>query len=166
MYTYDLTPGNGIPGAEGASAYEVAVANGFVGTEVQWLASLEGTPGAPGADGADGDQGLPGDPGAQGDPGVAGDSAYDVAVAEGFVGDESAWLASLVGAQGTQGYPGSQGVPGDAGTPGADGDDGVDGLSAYEVAVANGFVGDESAWLASLVGYGVDGDSAYEVAVA
>ena len=27
-----------------------------------------------------------------------------------------------------------------------------DGLSAYEVAVANGFVGDETAWLASLVG--------------
>src|SRR5678815_5882413 len=29
---------------------------------------------------------------------------------------------------------------------------GVNGASAYEVAVANGFVGDEAAWLASLVG--------------
>lgn len=29
---------------------------------------------------------------------------------------------------------------------------GADGLSAYEVAVANGFLGDEAAWLASLVG--------------
>lgn len=29
----------------GLSAYEVAVSDGFVGTEVQWLASLKGTPG-------------------------------------------------------------------------------------------------------------------------
>ena len=35
---------------------------------------------------------------------------------------------------------------------GQDGADGVDGLSAYEVAVAAGFVGDTNAWLASLVG--------------
>lgn len=35
---------------------------------------------------------------------------------------------------------------------------GADGLSAYEVAAANGFVGDETAWLASLVGAdGADG---------
>lgn len=31
-------------GPAGPSAYEVAVANGFVGTEAQWLASLEGPP--------------------------------------------------------------------------------------------------------------------------
>ena len=44
------------------------------------------------------------------------------------------------------------------GINGTDGVDGVDGLSAYEIAVANGFVGDEVAWLASLVGAdGVDG---------
>jgi hypothetical protein len=30
--------------------------------------------------------------------------------------------------------------------------DGADGLSAYQVAVANGFVGNEAAWLAALVG--------------
>ena len=34
---------------------------------------------------------------------------------------------------------------------GQDGADGVDGLSAYEVAVAAGFVGDTNAWLASSV---------------
>lgn len=29
-------------GAQGLSAYQIAVANGFVGTETQWLASLQG----------------------------------------------------------------------------------------------------------------------------
>lgn len=46
--------GEGIPGPKGdpgLSAYQVAVADGFVGTEVQWLASLVGP------------QGLKGDPG-------------------------------------------------------------------------------------------------------
>lgn len=38
------------------------------------------------------------------------------------------------------------------GPAGQDGADGVDGLSAYEIAVAEGFVGDEAAWLASLEG--------------
>lgn len=35
-------------GADGLSAYEVAVNNGFVGTEAEWLASLEGEDGASG----------------------------------------------------------------------------------------------------------------------
>lgn len=39
------------PGSEGPSAYEVAVANGFVGTEAQWLASLVGPAGPPGTPG-------------------------------------------------------------------------------------------------------------------
>jgi hypothetical protein len=34
------------------------------------------------------------------DPGVPGESAYQIAVANGFVGDEASWLASLVGAEG------------------------------------------------------------------
>lgn len=36
------------PGPAGASAYDAAVANGFEGTEQEWLASLVGTPGDPG----------------------------------------------------------------------------------------------------------------------
>ncbi len=39
------------------------------------------------------------------------------------------------------------------------------GLSAYEIAVNNGFVGDEAAWLASLNGKNVDVDALYEAAV-
>jgi len=38
-------PGAGPEGDEGLSAYEVAVANGFVGNEATWLASLVGPPG-------------------------------------------------------------------------------------------------------------------------
>jgi hypothetical protein len=34
------------PGGDGASAYQVAVANGFVGTEAEWLASLVGPHGS------------------------------------------------------------------------------------------------------------------------
>lgn len=50
----------------------------------------------------------------------SGDSAYQVAVDNGFVGNEAAWLLSLIG------------------------------KDAYEIAVDNGFVGDVNAWLASL----------------
>lgn len=39
---------SGPPGVDGDSAYQIAVANGFVGTEVQWLASLVGPQGNPG----------------------------------------------------------------------------------------------------------------------
>lgn len=35
----------GQPGADGKSAYELAVANGFSGTEAEWLASLKGPAG-------------------------------------------------------------------------------------------------------------------------
>ncbi len=57
--------GGGSPGADGASAYEIAQQNGFAGTQEQWLASLKGEKGDPGA------QGDPGGPGPKGDPGAA-----------------------------------------------------------------------------------------------
>lgn len=41
----------GDKGADGKSAYEVAVANGYTGTQAQWLASLKGADGANGKDG-------------------------------------------------------------------------------------------------------------------
>lgn len=44
----------GDAGTNGKSAYEVAVANGYSGTQAQWLASLKGADGAPGKDGKDG----------------------------------------------------------------------------------------------------------------
>lgn len=53
-------------GADGKSAYEVAVDNGFVGTEAEWLASLEGPTGPTGPTGPKGDTGDTGPAGADG----------------------------------------------------------------------------------------------------
>jgi hypothetical protein len=137
---------DGGDGLDGKSAYELAVSDGFVGTEVEWIASLVGPAGESAYQVAV-DTGFQGDEaawlaslvGAAGEdsvvPGPPGDSAYDVAVAEGFIGDEAAWLASLVGTAGE-----------DSVVPGPQGE------SAYDVAVAEGFVGDEAAWLLTLVG--------------
>lgn len=65
----------------------------------------------------------------------------------------------LVGPAGPRGADGERGadgapstVPGPTGPPGERGEKGDPGDSAYEVAVANGFVGTEEQWLSSLVG--------------
>lgn len=63
----------GTDGADGDSAYQVAVNNGFIGTEQQWLDSLVGPAGADGADGAPGADGADGAPGADGATGPKGD---------------------------------------------------------------------------------------------
>lgn len=47
----------GDKGADGKLAYEVAVANGYTGTQAQWLASLKGADGVPGKDGSNGKDG-------------------------------------------------------------------------------------------------------------
>lgn len=124
----------GVKGDDGDSAYQVAVNNGFVGTEAEWLESLQGEPGSPGADGDDGSAGAPGAPGDDGD------SAYQVAVNNGFVGTQSQWLDSLVGPPGSDGAPGTPGTNGSDGAdgtdgaqgpPGNDGSDGADGASVH-----------------------------------
>ena len=40
----------GMTGKDGKSAYQIAVENGFRGTELEWLASLKGEKGDPGND--------------------------------------------------------------------------------------------------------------------
>lgn len=65
---------------------------------------------------SEGPQGPQGEPGPQGDPGLQGapgESAYDIWVAEGGVGDEAAFLASL---KGEKGDAGEQGPPGEDGS--------------------------------------------------
>ena len=95
-------PGTAGPqGPEGKSAYEVAVENGFEGTEEEWLESLHGGPRGP--------QGY---------------SAYEVAVNEGYEGTESEWLASLKGEKGDTGETGATGPKGDTGSQGPKGDKG------------------------------------------
>lgn len=132
----------GLSGSNGASAYQVAVNNGFTGTEQDWLASLIGPTGNTGADGATG---------ADGYPGADGLSAYQVALNNGFTGSEQDWLTSLVGPPGYDGAPGADGMNGMDGINGVDGAPGADGLSAYQVAVNNGFVGTEQDWIDGLV---------------
>lgn len=53
--------------------------------------------------------------------GIPGRSAYEEAVAKGFVGTEAEWLASLKGERGADGVPGEPGAPGPRGEPGAPG---------------------------------------------
>ena len=125
---------NGLQGPQGESAYQVAVAAGYVGSESEWLASLKGEKGDQGPKGDPGEQGI------QGPKGDPGESAYQVAVNNGFVGTEDEWLASLKGEKGDQGPKGDPG------------EQGADGKSAYQLAVDSGFVGSESDWLTSLKG--------------
>lgn len=72
--------GEGTPGVDGLSAYEIAVNEGFVGTVEQWLASLQGEQGiqgVPGLDGEDGAVGPAGSQGPQGPQGPAGTNGAD-----------------------------------------------------------------------------------------
>ena len=163
-------PVPGPQGPQGKSAYEVAVDEGYVGTESEWLESLVGPTGSQGPAGPQGIQGIQGpkgdtgdtgpagkdgSPGATGPQGEPGASAYEIAVEEGYSGTESEWLASLVGPQGPTGPTGpqgEQGIQGIQGPQGSTGPTGASGASAYEIAVEEGFVGTEDEWLASLVG--------------
>ena len=75
---------------------------------------------------------------------VSGASAYEIAVANGFSGSESAWLESLKGERGTKGEQGEQGNQGERG------EQGEPGASAYDMAVSNGYEGTEEEWLSTL----------------
>lgn len=70
----------GTTGASGLSAYDIAVKNGYVGTEAQWLKSLKGSD--------------------------SGKSAYEIAVENGYEGTETEWLESLKGSNGIDGTDG------------------------------------------------------------
>ena len=99
-------------GKDGKSAYQIAIENGFVGTEIEWLESLKGSDGRDRVDGKDGADGQPGKDGIDGEPGVDGTdgkSAYIIAVEHGFTGTETEWLASLKGADGKDGADGQPG---------------------------------------------------------
>ena len=64
----------------GYSAYEIAVQNGYGGTEEEWLASLKG------------------------------ENSYQLAVLEGYTGTLEEWIASLKGEKGDPGYTPQRGV--------------------------------------------------------
>lgn len=76
-----------------------------------------GPQGQPGPKGERGADGLPGAKGDTGERGKDGKSAYEIAVAHGFVGDEAQWLESLNGRNGERGQDGLAGPKGDKGEP-------------------------------------------------
>ena len=115
---------DGKDGADGKSAYEIAVDNGYTGTEQAWLAFLKGDKGDTGEPGAAGEKGEPGEKGdtgaagkdgrdgtdgTAGRDGANGSSAYEIAVQHGYSGSEVAWLESLHGADGAKGDTGADG---------------------------------------------------------
>lgn len=97
-------------GANGLSAYEIAVKNGYKGTETEWLVSLKGEPGEQGPQGPKGDTGAKGDPGANGKDGYTPRRGVDY----------------------FDGQPGKDGAKGDKGDPGADGKDGSNGVNGKD----------------------------------
>ena len=141
-------------GEDGLSAYMIAMMNGFSGTEEQWLASLKGDKGDPftysdftaeqlaALKGEKGDKGDTGDTGATGPQGPKGDTG--ATGPQGPKGD--------TGETGPQGPKGDTGATGPQGPKGDMGPVGEDGLSAYMIAMENGFSGTEEQWLASLKG--------------
>ena len=131
---------NGEKGSDGKSAYQIAVEQGYQGSESDWLSSLKGDKGNTGA------KGNPGQDGADGK------SAYAIAVEHGYEDSEEKWLLSLkgekgdtgergekgdTGDRGLQGVPGEKGEKGDAGVAGKDG---TDGFSPIANVVKNGSV--------------------------
>ena len=118
-------------GADGKSAYEIAVENGFVGTETEWLASLKGAPGKDGAPGRDGADGAPGRDGTDGRDGVSATHEWNgtTLTITSASGTTSANLKGDPGRDGIDGAPGKDGAPGEPGAQGAPGKDGKDGVT-------------------------------------
>lgn len=83
-------------------AYDIAVDNGFVGTESEWLASLEGTDGASGKYAVS--ETAPSSP-------TAGDGWFDSATGKFFLYYDSYWI-EFGTATGPQGVAGADGVDG------------------------------------------------------
>ena len=84
----------------------------------------QGDPGQAGEQGTKGDKGdtgAKGSDGVKGDPGDSGLSAFDIAKMNGFVGNESEWMNSLVGPKGDTGLKGDKGDKGDTGPQGIQG---------------------------------------------
>lgn len=121
------------------SAYGIAVKYGYVGTEEEWIASLEGPAGPQGEPGPEGPQGVPGTvsfeelteeqlemlrgpEGPQGPEGPAGPAGAD--------GEQGP--AGPAGADGAQGPKGDKGEKGDKGDKGDTGPKGADGAQGAE----------------------------------
>ena len=114
-------------GQDGKSAYEIAVENGFEGTEQEWLESLKGEPGEPGEPGA---AGSAGQDGAAGQDGIGIRNAEINEAGELVITLSNGQVLNLgvvVGEDGQDGEDGKDGQDGEDGKDGQDGEDGKDG---------------------------------------
>lgn len=128
----------GAKGDIGLSSYQIALSNGFIGSETDFILSLKGAKGDKGDKGEIGLTGLKGDKGDKGETGATGEtgqtggiglSAYQVALNTGFVGSQEDFIISLKGERGEIGATGE---------------------SIYQLALKNGFIGTETDYLNSL----------------
>lgn len=149
----------GDTGDDGLSAYQIAVINGYKGSQSDWLASLVG---ATGLKGDKGDAGkdfkivktfpsiaeMNGNGFSDGDFTMIASDVNDPDDGKLYVwnGTSFTYIADLSGSQGIKGETGNTGDKGDKG------DKGDQGLSAYQVAMNAGFSGSVDQWLTSLVG--------------
>lgn len=119
-------------GADGDSAYQIAVKNGFTGTEQEWLESLKGKDGKDGTNGINGQNGRDG---ATGKDGIS-PKASVTQTASGAtitITDSTGTTTAEIqngkdgsqGAKGDKGDPGEQGAKGEKGEQGDPGKDGV-----------------------------------------
>lgn len=111
-------------GQNGKSAYEIAVENGFEGTEQEWLESLKGEPGEPGTSGSDGQNGAAGQDGVGVKDAEINDKGELVIT---LTNGQVLNLGVVVGADGEQGPEGPQGKPGEDGEEGEQGPEGPQG---------------------------------------
>ena len=118
----------------GKSAYEIAVENGFVGTEIEWLVSLKGTDGSDGKDGTNGQNGndfkfSDFTPSQLNDLKVKGDpfTFQDLTPAQVILMKGNDGVNGANGANGTNGKDGKDGVNGTNGT------NGINGKNAFEL---------------------------------
>lgn len=101
-----VTPGgSGEMGPAGLSAYEIAVQDGFEGTETEWLASLVGPQGEQGIQGEQGEQGEPGTPGTNGTNGSDGQDGapgvvQSIVAGDGLEVDDSDPAAPIISLEG------------------------------------------------------------------
>lgn len=150
---------NGRDGKDGLSAFQLAVSGGFVGTIEEWFLSMKGKDGAKGEDGGDGWSPVFKTENIDGGSylkvvdwvGGTGDKPVLIGyVSDAGIVDTVATANNLKGATGAQGEQGEKGEKGDKGDLGSEGVQGEQGLSAYDIAVLNGFEGTEEEWAITL----------------
>lgn len=135
----EMKTGGYVKGLDGKSAYQIAVENGFQGTEEEWLASLKGEPGQ--ADAEQVEQIIADYLEKNPIEGVTPDQVDQAVESALQQAKESGEFDGPQGPRGDRGEPGSQGpageagpqgiqgIQGPAGSPGKDGTPGKDGIS-------------------------------------